>query len=94
MKATFKNAPGSYYKGAEVSLNLKQLRSISVTVQGEAVQPGTYVVPAVVSAFNMLYAVGGPTEDGSLRDIKVMRQGKEIESLDFYKFMKGEGRKT
>ena len=80
-----------FYKGAQVSLNLKQLRTISVTVQGEAVQPGNYVVPAVISAFNMLYAVGGPNEDGSLREIKVMRQGKEVRTLDFYKYMKGDG---
>ncbi len=80
-----------YYKGAQVSLSLKQLRSISVTVQGEAVQPGTYVVPGVISAFNMLYGAGGPTIDGSLREIKVMREGKEFKTLDFYKFMKGDG---
>jgi protein involved in polysaccharide export with SLBB domain len=78
-----------YYKNATVAVSLEKLRTIAVTVQGEAVLPGPYNVPAVMTAFNVLYASGGPTEDGSLRDIKVIRQGKEVGTLDFYKFIAG-----
>ena len=78
-----------YYKNATVSVSLEKLRTIAVTVQGEATLPGPYNVPAVMTAFNVLYAAGGPTEDGSLRDIKVIRQGKEVGTLDFYKFIAG-----
>lgn len=80
---------GRFYRGADVSVSLNYLRTISVTLQGEVVLPGAYVVPAISTAFNVLYFAGGPTEDGSLREIKVIRQGKEVGNLDFYKFMAG-----
>ena len=39
--------------------------------------------------FNILYAAGGPTADGSLRGIEIRRQGKLIGSFDFYSFING-----
>jgi protein involved in polysaccharide export with SLBB domain len=75
-----------FYKNAQISLSLKELRTMQVTVTGESFAPGTYMVPAVATAFNMLYATGGPTEDGSLRQIEVRRKGKVAGVIDFYKF--------
>lgn len=76
-----------FYRGAEVTLNLSELRTITVTVTGEAFLPGSYTVPAVATAFNVLDAAGGPTRDGSLRSIEVQRMGKVIGTLDVYKLM-------
>lgn len=78
---------GRLYKRVEVSVGLKELRTIAVTVSGESFAPGTYVVPAVATAFNVLYASGGPSEAGSLRRIEVRRQGALVGTLDFYKFL-------
>ena len=78
---------GHLYRDVNVSLTLKELRSISVTVGGQAFSPGTYVVPSVATAFNVLYAAGGPTEDGSLRKIEIRRRGHLIGLLDVYKFV-------
>jgi polysaccharide export outer membrane protein len=64
---------------------------MTVTVGGEAYVPGSYVVPAVASAFNVLYAAGGPTEDGSLRAIEIRRHGKLISTFDFYAFLRAGG---
>ena len=75
------------YRNVDVSLALKELRSISVTVGGQAFSPGTYVVPSVATAFNVLYAAGGPAEDGSLRRIEVRRRGRLVGLLDVYKFV-------
>ncbi|HZO88693.1 MAG TPA: SLBB domain-containing protein [Chthonomonadaceae bacterium] len=74
------------YRNVQVTLSLKELRTITVTVSGEAFAPGSYTVPAVASAFNVLNAAGGPTEKGSLRRIEVRRQGKLVGTLDVYKF--------
>lgn len=79
-----------FYKNADVSVSLKELRTIPVTVQGEAVLPGGYNIPATITAINLLYQAGGPTEDGSMREIRVMRQGKQVGTLDMYKFFTGQ----
>ena len=75
------------YRNADVSLSLKELRTMPVTVSGESFYPGTYTVPAVVTALNMLYATGGPTTDGTLRKIEVRRRGSLVSTIDFYKFL-------
>ena len=80
-----------YYKNPTVTLTLAALRTMSVSVLGAAVQPGTYLVPANYTAFNLLYQAGGPTQDGSLRDIKVVRHGKTIGTFDYYKTVIGVG---
>ena len=75
-----------FYKNADVSVSLKELRTIPITVQGEVVMPGGYTLPATGTAINLLYKAGGPTEDGSMREIRVMRQGKQVGTIDLYKF--------
>jgi len=72
------------YRNVDVSINLRQLRTIQVTVSGAAFAPGTYTVPATATAFNVLNAAGGPTADGSLRDIRVIRSGRVAGTLDIY----------
>ena len=72
------------YRNVDVSISLSQLRSIQVTVSGAAFAPGTYNVPASATAFNVLNAAGGPTASGSLRDIRVLRSGRIVGTLDIY----------
>ena len=75
-----------YYKNPEVSITLKELRTIQVTVMGNVFAPGTYSVPATSTAFNMLYAAGGPTRIGSLRDIEIRRHSGSLH-FDLYRLM-------
>ncbi len=72
------------YRNVDVSVSLRQLRTIQVTVSGAAFAPGTYTVPASATAFNVLNAAGGPTASGSLRDIRVLRNGRLAGTLDIY----------
>ena len=81
--AGINNSGGGLY----VDITLGNIRSISVTVIGEAVQPGNFTVPSLATVFNVLYACGGPSEIGSLRNIEVFRAGKIIRVLDFYDFL-------
>ncbi|NDP22177.1 MAG: hypothetical protein GZ091_14015 [Paludibacter sp.] len=71
----------------KVNVTLGSIRSIRVTVVGEAVRPGTYTLPSLATAFNALYSCGGPNDVGSMRDIKVIRAGKIIANLDVYSFL-------
>lgn len=70
---------------AEISIS--NLRSIKVNVIGEVMAPGTYTLPATASAFNALYLSGGPSEFGSFRNIRVIRDNKVIKVLDVYDYL-------
>jgi len=70
-----------------INIALGTIRSIRITVVGEATRPGTYTLPSLASAFNALYACGGPGEMGSMRDIKVIRHGKVLANIDMYRFL-------
>lgn len=71
----------------KININLGDIRSIRVTIIGDAVRPGTYTLPSLATAFNALYACGGPSEAGSMRLVKVIRGGKQIATIDVYKFL-------
>lgn len=68
-------------------IGISNLRSIKVNVIGEVNAPGTYTLPATSSAFNALYLSGGPNENGSFRNIQVLRQNKVIAQIDVYDFL-------
>ena len=73
-----------------LDLNLKKARSIVVNITGNVEAPGTYTISGFSSVLNALYAAGGPTENGSYRDISILRNGKEVTSIDLYDyFVKG-----
>ena len=68
-------------------VSIGRIRSIKVTVIGEARRPGTYTLPSLASLFNALYAAGGPTDKGSMRQIEVIRNNEVVEKLDAYQFL-------
>ena len=73
-----------------VNVVLGNIRSIKVSLVGEVSMPGTYTLPSLASVFNALYASGGPSVNGSFRNIRIIRGGKSIATLDVYEFlMKG-----
>lgn len=70
-----------------LTVNLGNIRSIKVTVIGEAAQPGTFQVSSLASIYNVLYLSGGPNENGSLRQIELIRNNKLVQTIDFYQFL-------
>ena len=78
---------GRYYADCQVSLSLGETRSIIVQVMGEVLRPGTYTMSSLSSAFNALYAAGGISDVGTLRDIKVYRGGKCVGTVDVYEYL-------
>ena len=77
----------------KVSVTIGRIRSIKVTVLGEAKTPGTYTLPSLATAFNVLYLSGGPNDIGSMRNIQIVRNGKVVDSLDMYDFLVKAGQK-
>ncbi len=78
---------GKFYSESSISLSVGSTRSIQVQVMGEVNVPGTYSLSSLSSAFNALYAAGGINDIGTLRDIKVYRQGRVISSIDVYDYI-------
>lgn len=74
----------------QVKLALGEIRSIQVNVMGEVTAPGTYTLSSFSTVFHALYQAGGVNKIGSLRAIKVVREGDVVADLDVYDFiMKG-----
>lgn len=78
---------GQFYDGSSIQMAVGETRSIQVQVMGEVNVPGTYTLSSLSSAFNALYAAGGINDIGTLRDIKVYRQGRVISSIDVYDYI-------
>lgn len=70
-----------------VSVTVNRIRSIKVYIMGEVKNPGSYTLTSVSSVFNAMNACGGPSDNGSMRAIKLLRNGKEIACVDFYEFL-------
>lgn len=68
-------------------VTVSKFHSIKVNVVGEVLLPGTYSLPAAASAFNALYLSGGPNENGSFRNIEVIRDGNVIKVIDVYDYL-------
>ena len=72
---------------SNIKLSLGQARSIQVNVLGEVENPGTYVMSSFATLFNALYMAGGVTEIGSLRDVRLYRNNREIAKVDLYDYL-------
>ena len=70
-----------------LQLVLGSIRSIQVTVIGAVKKPGTITLPSIATLFNALYASGGPMDNGSFRNISLLRNNKVIATADLYDFI-------
>jgi len=70
--------------GVDVAIALSELRSIRVFVLGEAYKPGSYTLNSLSSITHAIFAAGGISDIGSLRNIQLKRAGKLISHLDLY----------
>lgn len=86
-----KNRVGRYYTGLTGSnpntflqVTLGNVRTIQVNILGEVRLPGTFTLSAFSTVFNALYAAGGPNDNGTMRQIKVIRNNQQIALVDVY----------
>ena len=85
--ARIRSTLGSRYSSSSIKMTLGQTRTITVNVMGEVQNPGTYTLSAFASVFHALYMAGGVSSIGTLRNIKVFRNGKEISVVDVYDYI-------
>jgi protein involved in polysaccharide export with SLBB domain len=75
------------YNNFQMNVTLDNLRTIRVYVVGQAAHPGSYSISSLSTLINALFAAGGPSTSGSMRDIQVRRQGRVIVHFDLYDFL-------
>lgn len=73
--------------GVNSSISMGKLRTIGVYIVGEVKTPGFYTISALSNVTNALFYSGGPTHNGSLRNVHLKRNGKIIATIDFYDFL-------
>ncbi len=77
------------YTDFKMSVTMNRLRTMQVFVVGAAATPGTYTVSSLSTVINALVAAGGPSKNGSLRDIRLVRTGQAPLKVDLYDFLLG-----
>lgn len=85
--ATIYAGLGEEENKSEIVLTLTDFRSITVNVLGEVFIPGTYTLSGFATAFHALYSAGGIKDPGTIRNIRVSRNGKTIATIDGYDFI-------
>ncbi|WP_205314203.1 SLBB domain-containing protein [Pedobacter namyangjuensis] len=79
--------PGLASGRTSLAINLGNIRSIKVTITGQATKTGTYTLSSLSSVYNALNAAGGPSANGSFRNIQVIRGNRVIATLDVYDYI-------
>ncbi|PZR19835.1 MAG: sugar transporter, partial [Flavobacterium psychrophilum] len=72
----------------KLSVSLGNIRTIRITIIGSKV-PGNYSISSLSTVYNALYIAGGPSENGSYRNIELIRGNKVIKYIDIYRFLVG-----
>lgn len=79
------------FRDFNLNVTMGKLRIIKVYIVGEVKSPGDYSISSLSTLINALSAAGGPTTNGSLRSISIVRDGKTIDTVDLYNFfLKGD----
>jgi polysaccharide export outer membrane protein len=77
------------FTGFRTSVTLGRLRTIRVFVLGEVTRPGAYTLSALSLLTNALFAAGGPSKQGTLRRIRLLRNTHTVTEIDLYDFLLG-----
>lgn len=70
----------------KLMLELGQLKSINVYFSGHIKNPGINLVHPFSDIFSAIIQAGGISDKGSLREVQLIRDGKIIDTVDFYAF--------
>ena len=79
-----KSKVNAAFIGTEAYINLSEVRDVNILVTGNAKNPGIYTLTGNSNILHAIFAAGGISEFGSLREVNLIRDNKVIESLDVY----------
>ncbi|HEY6946132.1 MAG TPA: SLBB domain-containing protein, partial [Candidatus Acidoferrum sp.] len=72
------------FRDVSADVSLLRLRTVRVYVVGDVTEPGAYDISSLSTPLNALFAAGGVTPRGSLRQIRHYRGKQLIEEVDAY----------
>lgn len=72
------------FRNFDLNVNIGQLRSIQIFIVGESKRPGSYTISSLSTLVNAVFASGGPSSMGSMRNIQVKRGGETVTTFDMY----------
>jgi protein involved in polysaccharide export with SLBB domain len=82
LKAKSGEQPSIFYQ-----ISLGNIRTINIEVVGEVARPSLYSLPSLATVYTALHAAGGPTENGTFRNIRLIRNNKLLTTVDVYSFL-------
>lgn len=75
------------YSKINTNVTITKIRTVQVNIIGEVKVPGTYSLVSLATVLNALYAAGGPTKNGTFRDVKLVRNGVTVANFDIYNYL-------
>ncbi len=75
------------YTDPQVTLVVAAQRAVDVYVLGDVRRPGRYDLTGMATLFTALYAAGGPSDTGSYRHVRLLRQGEKAVEIDLYDYL-------
>ncbi|MFA5876172.1 MAG: SLBB domain-containing protein [Candidatus Margulisiibacteriota bacterium] len=87
LKSYIQQQLGRYYESISVNIGMSQIKSIRIYIVGDVAKPGSYAVSSLSTLYGALFQAGGPSKQGTLRNIKLIRGNQTIATVDLYKFL-------
>ena len=84
LPAYLKTVFGRTFRNFQLTATLGRLRSIQIFVVGQAKRPGTYTVSSLSTLVSAVFAAGGPSSKGSMRNIQLKRGNQVLAEFDLY----------
>src|SRR6267143_2060593 len=84
LPAYLKTVFGRTFRNFQLTATLGKLRSIQIFVVGQAKRPGTYTVSSLSTLVTAVFAAGGPSSKGSMRNIQLTRGNQVVAEFDLY----------
>lgn len=70
-----------------LSVSLGRVRAVQVYVSGDVERPGSHTVSSLSTVMDVLQRAGGPSRQGSFRNVLVRRRGEPSRRIDLYDYL-------
>lgn len=86
-RSTVKKELDKKYTNVELDLNIANVQDIRIAVLGNVENPGPYTVSPLCRVVEAVAKAGGQNAEGSLSDIRLIRDGRQVVSFNVYEFI-------
>jgi len=87
MSSVYSGLLGGAHARTFLDISLGKLKNIQIFVAGEVLRPGGYLIPSMSTILTAVYSAGGPTINGGIRSIQIVRKGEKQPAADLYGYL-------